>query len=64
MNTPLTRRLIVLEQAVGARRAVYRAYTTRAEAEAEADSNPPKGVTLVQIITGVPRSPALNPACR
>ena len=55
MNTPLTRRLIALEQAVGARRVVYRAYAT--VADADADSDLPEGVTVVPILTGVPRSP-------
>ena len=56
MNAPLTRRLIALEQALVARRVVYRAYATRADAEV--DTDPPDGVTtVVQIITGVPRLP-------
>lgn len=57
MNVPLARRLIALEQALHARRVVYQVYTTRAEAEAASD---PLGgaATVVQIITGVPRSPA------
>lgn len=59
VNTPLTRRLIALEQAVGTRHVVYRAYATCADAEAASDL--PEGLTVVQIITGVPRSPALYP---
>ena len=56
MNAPLIRRLIVLERALGARRVLYRAYATRAAAEA--DTDPLNGaVTLVQIVTGVPRAP-------
>lgn len=61
MNTPLTRRLIALEQALGARRVVYRAYATRAGAEADSDP-PDDATTVVRIITGVPRSPAWAPA--
>ena len=60
MNNPLALRLIALEQAVGARRVVYRAYF--AAAAADADSDLPEGVMVVRIITGVPRSPALDPA--
>ena len=60
VNIPLTRRLIALEHARGARRVEYRTYVTYAEAEAASDL--PEGVTVVAIITGVPRSPALDPA--
>jgi hypothetical protein len=52
----IEQRLAKLEQALGARRMVYRAYATRAEAEAASD--PPDGATtVVRIITGVPRLP-------
>ena len=56
VNIPLTRRLIALEQAAGVRQVLYRAYSTAADADA--DSDLPEGVTVVPIITGVPRSPA------
>ncbi len=60
MNAPLTRRLNALEQALGARRVVYRAYATRAEAEA-ANDLPDDTTTVIRIITGVPRAPACGP---
>jgi len=61
VNAPLYRRLIALEQAAGRRRMAYRAYATRADADAASDS-PDGATTVMRIITGVPRSPAWPPA--
>lgn len=53
---PLDRRLIALERAPSSRGVVIRAYCT--QAEAEADSEPPRpGMVVLGIITGVPRNP-------
>ena len=60
VNTSLTRRLTALEHATGAGRTIYRAYATHADADADSDT--PDGVTVLRIITGVQRSPAVTPA--
>lgn len=53
---PLDRRLIALERAPAARGVELRVYAT--EAEAKAYTKPARwGVTMLAIVTGVPRCP-------
>jgi hypothetical protein len=57
MSNPLDRRLLALERAPDARGVAVRVYCT--QAEAEADSEPPRpGTVVLGIVTGVPRCPA------
>lgn len=57
MNILLRRRLIALEQAPAAGCTVYRVFSTTAESDADADTEPVPGAAVVRIITGVVRDP-------
>jgi hypothetical protein len=54
MSGSLDRRLTALERASGAGGIDLRVFSTRAEADADAEPSRP-GVTVLRIITGVPR---------
>ena len=55
MSNPLDRRLAALERAPGARRVVYRIYSSAAEAEAD-NERPPPETTVIAMVTGVARA--------